>query len=105
MDDRELMREILAALIDDTTRQSGLIEAAIRDRDAHRCGRLAHYSKSACINCGANAAAAALQKIEQGAASADLAACHESLASLLRELARLRRASYEELTAPPRNAC
>ena len=34
MDDDALMREILGALIDDTTRQMHLLDAAIREQDA-----------------------------------------------------------------------
>jgi len=72
MDDAELMREIIAALIDDTSRQIELLNAAIREEDSKRCMRLAHYSKGACANVGANAAAALFKKIERKAASSDL---------------------------------
>ena len=57
MDDQSLMREILGVLIDDTTRQMVLLQAAIQEEDITRCMRLAHYSKGACANVGASSAA------------------------------------------------
>jgi len=90
LDDEELMREILAALIDDTSRQLPLLELAIRDQDAQRCMRLAHYSKGACANVGANRAAATLKRIEHQASAHDFAECSASLAALSAELERLR---------------
>jgi HPt (histidine-containing phosphotransfer) domain-containing protein len=90
MDDSELMRELLAALLEDTSNQVGLIEAAIRERDPIQCRRLAHYSKGACANMGANAVAAKFQEMEQRASSGDLDQCGVSLAALAEELARLR---------------
>jgi len=93
MDDPQLMREIVGALIEDTSRQIGLIEMAIRDQDARRCARLAHYSRGACGNCGANAAAAVLLQLERQAAEGSMAGCLESLKALAREVDRLRAAS------------
>jgi HPt (histidine-containing phosphotransfer) domain-containing protein len=82
LNDAELMREILAALVDDTTRQLKLLSAAIQEQDATRCMHLAHYSKGACANLGANAAAALFKEIEQRAASHDFGQCTECLARL-----------------------
>jgi HPt (histidine-containing phosphotransfer) domain-containing protein len=90
LDDRELMREIVSALIDDTSQQIPLLELAIRDEDAPRCARLAHYSKGACANVGAASAAALLKKIERDAGDRHFVACTESLAALAGELERLR---------------
>jgi len=90
LDDGDLMREILAALIDDTSRQMQLLQAAIREQDPHRCMRLAHYSKGACANVGANAAAAVLQQIERSAASGEFPQCAASLAALALEIDHLR---------------
>lgn len=90
LDDGDLMREILAALIDDTSRQMQLLQTAIREEDSHRCMRLAHYSKGACANVGANAAAAVLQQIERNAANGAFHACGISLATLAQEIDRLR---------------
>ncbi|HYW41480.1 MAG TPA: Hpt domain-containing protein [Bryobacteraceae bacterium] len=90
LDDEELMREIVAALVDDTARQIELLDSAIREEDAPRCIRLAHYSKGACANVGANAAAAALKQIERRAANREFSECSASLGTLVQEVARLR---------------
>ena len=90
LDDDELMGQILAALIDDTARQIPLLEVAIREQDAPKCARLAHYSKGACANVGANAAAAVLQAMERQAASGSVAECRVQLARLASEVDRLR---------------
>ncbi len=91
LDDQELMREILAMLLDDTSRQLIALEAAIRTGDSRQAGRLAHYSKGACANVGAARAAAMLQNIEHKAAAGDFAACGASLTALTGELEELRR--------------
>ena len=90
LDDRELMREIVAALIDDTSRQIEFLEAAILHKDGQQCARLAHYSKGACANVGANAAAALLADIERSAGSSEFTRCDTSLHNLAREIERLR---------------
>jgi HPt (histidine-containing phosphotransfer) domain-containing protein len=51
---------------------------------------LAHYSKGACANLGAKAAAATLLNIELSAASGDFNGCTVSLANLAAEVVRLR---------------
>jgi HPt (histidine-containing phosphotransfer) domain-containing protein len=90
MDDEELIREVLAALIEDTSRQAQLLAEAIREEDATKCGRLAHYSKGACASLGALAAASQLQNIETRAAAGDFAECGASLAALRHEISKLR---------------
>jgi HPt (histidine-containing phosphotransfer) domain-containing protein len=90
LDDDELMREVLAALLDDTSRQVALMDHAIRDRDPQKTMRLAHYCKGACANVGANAIAAVLKRMEQEAASHCFAECAVSLCNLTQELERLR---------------
>ena len=90
LDDDELMREVLTALLDDTSKQVALMDDAIRDRDPQKTMRLAHYCKGACANVGANAAAAALKRLEQQAASHSFADCAVSLCNLTLELERLR---------------
>lgn len=45
LDDDALMREILAALVDDTRRQMVLLDAAIGEQGATRRMRPAHYFK------------------------------------------------------------
>ena len=90
LNDEELMREILTALIDDTSRQMQLLEGAIREGDRTRCMRLAHYSKGACANVGALSAAAMLKNIEGKASAGDFGDCSASLAALAQELDRRR---------------
>jgi len=95
MDDPELMREILSALIDDTSRQILLLEAAIREADPVKCARLAHYSKGACANVGAESAADLLKHIEQRAHRGEFTECSNSLAALTNEIGRLRSEAAE----------
>lgn len=90
LDDELLMREILSALIDDTSRQMRLLEAAIREQDATRCMHLAHYSKGACANVGANVAAGILKDIERRAANREFAECSAALDRLNQEVEVLR---------------
>jgi HPt (histidine-containing phosphotransfer) domain-containing protein len=90
LDDEELMREVLTALIEDTSKYLELLDAAIRAKDQERCQRLAHYCKGACANVGANAAAAVLRRIEQDAGANDFRDCAESLIALHDEMFRLR---------------
>ena len=89
LEDDELMREMLAALIEDTSKQLTLLDSAIRDQDSERCKRLAHYCKGACANVGANAAADVLRRLEQQAQCRNFSSCAESLANLGGELRRL----------------
>ena len=84
------MREILAALIDDTSRQMPFLDSAIREEDSKKCMQLAHYSKGACANVGANAAAAVLKRIEREAASHEFPECRASFVNLATEIERLR---------------
>ncbi len=42
LEDEDLMRELLAALIEDTERQLPLLDMAIRNTDGPQCARLAH---------------------------------------------------------------
>ena len=97
LDDQDLMREILAALIDDTSQQMPLLESAVRAEDAQKCMQLAHYSKGACASVGANAAAAVLKRIEREAASHEFPECRLSLANLATEIDRLRLAAAAPL--------
>jgi HPt (histidine-containing phosphotransfer) domain-containing protein len=90
LDDELLMREILDALIDDTSRQILLLGKAIREGNSQTTRHLAHYSKGACANVGANAAAAVLESIERTAATSDFAACRSSFEILQQEVERLR---------------
>jgi len=89
-DDEALMREIVDALIDDTRRQMLLLDAAIREQDATRCVRLAHYSKGACANVGARSAATILKEIETKAGARDFSQCQDAMMRLAQEVDLLR---------------
>ena len=89
LDDPELMREVLAALIDDTTRQLDFLDRAVKQADAKETVRLAHYSKGACANVGAASAAGILQSIEHKAGEGDFGACDEYMQSLRIEFGKL----------------
>jgi HPt (histidine-containing phosphotransfer) domain-containing protein len=93
MDDPELMRDILAALVNDTNRQLELLAAAIDERDSQKCIRLAHYSKGACANVGANRAAGMFKQLETSAADGEFARCMQSLGRLAQEVDLLRSAA------------
>lgn len=93
MCDEELMREILDTLIRDTAEQIRLLSAAVRDGDAPGCARLAHYSRGACANVGANRAAAIFQQMESDARAGAIQKCSASVQSLARELDLLRSAA------------
>ena len=90
LDDEELMQEILALLIDDTSQQMVLLRSAITEEDPLKTERLAHYCKGACANVGANRAAYVLKQIEQDAVRRDFQECSASLSSLSLEMDRLR---------------
>ncbi|HUA59337.1 MAG TPA: Hpt domain-containing protein [Verrucomicrobiae bacterium] len=90
MDDRELMRELVAAVAEDTARQVELLKIAVEDGNAEQCKRLAHYSKGACSNVGAASATELLKTIERTAALRDFAECGIALARLTREVGLLR---------------
>jgi HPt (histidine-containing phosphotransfer) domain-containing protein len=90
LDDDELMRDILDALIDDTSRQMKLLEIAIAAGDQQSCARLCHYSKGACANVGATTAADILRDMEFTARHADFEKCRASLTALAGEVEKLR---------------
>jgi len=90
LEDEELMRQILAALIEDTVLQMPLLDMAIRSTDGEQCARLAHYCKGACANVGANAAATVLAELERQAKAGAMLECGRQLAALAAEVDRLR---------------
>ena len=105
LEDADLMRELLAALIADTGQQLPLLDLAIRRADLQRCASLAHYCKGACANVGAKAAATVLAQLERSAKAADIAEeCERQLAALALEVDRLRAGAHlsacQEITAP-----
>ena len=86
MEDLELMRELVTALIDDANAQMPVLRDAVEQADAKSCARLAHYVKGACANVGAASMAAVLKKIEPNATAGDFGACRDSLVTLATEL-------------------
>jgi HPt (histidine-containing phosphotransfer) domain-containing protein len=90
MDDRPLMCEILQALIEDTSRHTGMLERAIQDNDGPRSARIARYASRACADVGANAAAETFRRIGRHAASREFDACRTTLPAARVELERLR---------------
>ena len=90
MDDQNLMRELLASLIDDTTLQLIALQAAVEHDDRGECQRVAHYVKGACASLGAASMASLLKDMEQQAGHGDFAACRVTLAALPSELQKLR---------------
>lgn len=90
LEDEDLMRQLLAALIEDTERQMPLIDMAVRNTDSQQCARLAHYCKGACSNVGANAAAHVLAELERNAKNGAMEECSRQLAALATEVDRLR---------------
>lgn len=95
MDDEELMREILATLLDDTSSHIRKLKSAVSESDSNLCMRLAHYCKGSCSNVGANAVASVFQNIERQARDLEFQQCTASLAALATEMERLR---YEVTT-------
>lgn len=90
MDDEQLMREILSAVVEDMSVQIESLANAIGRQDAEDCKRLAHYSKGACANVGAESVAGLLREIEKLADQRDFEACDRSLKALSVEIAKLR---------------
>ena len=93
LDDTELMRELLETLLDDTSRQLQMLRDAVRAQDGPRTARLAHYSKGACANIGAQTVASLLHRIERTAVTGDFQTCTASVSALPAELERLRQES------------
>jgi len=93
MNDAALMRELFSALIDDTSQQIQLIGEAIQDQDRNRCMRLAHSSKGACANVGANRAAELFREIERDAVTGAFEKCAGYLGTLRHELDLLKQES------------
>jgi len=86
MEDQELMRELVTALIDDAKAHIPVLEKAVESADATNCARLAHYVRGACANVGAVSMATILKSIERSAVAGDFDACRTSLSNLALEL-------------------
>ena len=90
LEDEDLMRLLLAALIEDTEKQMPLFDIAIRNTDGPQCARLAHYCKGACANVGAQAAATVLAELERSARDGAMDEVSRQLVALAGEVDRLR---------------
>ncbi len=90
MDDEKLMRDLLQALVEDTSTQIDRLKSALQRGDAEQCVRLAHYARGACANVGANTAASVFMEIERKARESELRSCTASLIALAEAMERLR---------------
>ncbi len=95
LDDPDLMREILTALMEDTSAQVTKLASAIEALDSKNCEQLAHYCKGACSNVGANAAAEVFRQIELDAKAVQFQKCAAAMTVLGTEMERLRLAISE----------
>lgn len=93
LDDDDLMKEILAALVDDASSQIRKLGEALERSDAGECVRVAHSARGACGNVGAASLAELFSSIEQDARGGDLGSCRSNLDLLQGELERLREQS------------
>jgi HPt (histidine-containing phosphotransfer) domain-containing protein len=95
MNDRQLMSEILHALIEDASRHAGLLETAVRESDAVRSVRIARQASRVCGNVGAVAAADTFRQIERHAGQREFESCRSVLAAARGEIERLRGAASQ----------
>ena len=90
MDDEELMREVVAALLADAGTQIERLDRAIERADGKECARLAHSAHGACGNVGAASLAALFSAVERKANSGEVAQCKPWIFDLSQELEKLR---------------
>lgn len=90
LDDEELMREIIGALVADASRQIEALDDAIRQGRVEECARLAHSAQGACGNVGAASLAALFRAIEFQAKAGDVSQCAPKIQDLSSELEKLR---------------
>lgn len=90
MDDKDLMREVIEALISYTKQNLPLLEQAVRDKNVQKTMRLAQYFKGASTKCGAKASAATFKEIEYAAASQNFGVCQRLLETSTTNLENLR---------------
>lgn len=90
MDDEFLMREIVGALVADTSRQLENLNSAVHRGAAEECARLAHSARGACGNVGATSLWAVFSKIEAAAKEGDLDHCRTLLRQAGEEFEKLR---------------
>jgi HPt (histidine-containing phosphotransfer) domain-containing protein len=93
LSDEALMREVVCALVSDTTTHILELRAAVERADAPTCVRVAHSAHGACGNVGAVTLAALFAAVEKQALSGKLNLCHSSMERLDSELEKLREAA------------
>ena len=90
LNDEELMREVVGALVSDASHQIEELHRAVERADTVACVRLAHSAHGACGNVGATSMAALFSAVERDARSGDLNQCRYAMANLAVELEKLR---------------
>lgn len=90
LNDEVLMREVVEALVVDTSQQIEELRRAVTMGDPQACIRLAHNAFGACGNVGAASMAALFGSVERYARDGDLDHCRASVDELLVELEKLR---------------
>ncbi|SRR6266566_2395901 len=93
LDDQALMREVVDALVSDTSQHLAELRQAVERGDLQACIRLAHNTHGACGNVGAVSMAALLASLELQAKDGDLDLCRASVEMLFVELEKLRHAA------------
>lgn len=90
LEDEELMKEIVAALVEDASSQIAKIGQAIERDDIRECGRIAHSARGACGNVGAASLAALFSELEEQSRLGKSEDCKRSINKLNAELEKLR---------------
>src|SRR5262245_21246864 len=85
------MREVLNALLSDSSQQIEELRRALQVGDTVTCIRVAHNAHGACGNVGAASMADVFSRLEHQARDGDLGLCRSSVEELLIELEKLRR--------------
>jgi HPt (histidine-containing phosphotransfer) domain-containing protein len=93
LNDEVLMREVVAALVTDSSQQIEELRRAVAKGDPQACIRLAHNAYGACGNVGAVSMARLFGSLERHARDADLDHCQCTLDQLIVELEKLRHAA------------
>ncbi len=93
LNDEVLMREVVDALVVDTSQQIEELRSAVTKGDPQACIRLAHSAYGACGNVGAASMAALFGSVERYARDGNLEQCRSSVDELIVELEKLRLAA------------
>jgi HPt (histidine-containing phosphotransfer) domain-containing protein len=87
--DRELLRELVTVFLDECPRWLEELRAAVAGQDATRVQRLAHTTKGALGQLGAEVAFAVAERLERMGREARLTGAEEAHAALEKEFLRL----------------